>query len=612
MDKKTILAFVAMGAIFIIWMYLNTPEPQQQKQQTDSTQVKTDSIISPQIDTIKTQEIDKIAITDARFISVDTTERIITIETDLAIVELTNKGGGFKKLYLKEYKAWYHGLVKDENDFYGKHVQLINEKGQSVFNISFATLSEVINTGNIFFGSDKNGTYYKISGEQSFDISYTYKLDEEKSIIKTYKFYANDYAVDFVVELNNMQDIISGYRYDVVWENGVKFNEKNSQEEATYSNSSVYAGDELTIVDVSSAGEKVKQDINGKIDWVSARSKYFTVIIAPEEKNSESGAHFIGEFLVKNNKIAGELYDISMKIPMKNPQRQVDKFKLYIGPIDYDILESYGQKFEEMFDWGSFLGLGFIMRPISEYIFLPLLKFLHSFVPNYGLVIILFSIIIKLLLFPLTRKSYKAMRKTQALQPKIAEIKEKYGDDKRKVQEETMKLYRTYGINPMGGCLPLLLQMPILVALWSLFRVAIEIRQQPFMLWINDLSVPDVIFTLPKWFPLFSQVSGLALLLGISMFIQQKMTMRDPSQKMLLYMMPILMLMIFMHLPSGLNLYYLVFNLLSIYQQKYMGKKKGEEDLVPVAPKDRKKGFMARLSDAAEQQRKMQQKGKRR
>ncbi|MBN2571385.1 MAG: membrane protein insertase YidC, partial [Ignavibacteriales bacterium] len=603
--------FVAMGAIFIIWMYLNTPEPtQQQKQKTDSTQVKTDTIPKPKVDTVKTQEPKEVVISDARFISTDTTEKLITIETDLAVIELTNKGGGFKKFYLKEYKAWYHELAKDSNDFYAKQVQLINTKDYGILNLSFATNNELINTGGIIFATDKSNSYYKISGEQSFNISYTYKVGEDKSIVKTYKFYANDYAIDFIVELNNLQDIISGYRYDVVWENGIKFNEKNSIDESSFANASVYAGEELTIVDVESSGEKVKQDLNGKIDWVSVRNKYFTVILSPDEKNSESGVHFVGEYLIKKNTIAGELFDISLKIPMKNAQQQVNKFKLYIGPIEYDNLASYGQKFEEMYDWGDFLGLAFIMRPLSEYVFLPLLKFLHSFIPNYGLVIILFSILIKILLYPLTRKSYKAMRKTQALQPKIAEIKEKFGDDKRKVQEETMKLYRTYGINPMGGCLPLLLQMPILVALWSLFKVAIEIRQQPFVFWINDLSTPDIIFTLPNWFPLFHHVSGLALLLGISMFIQQKMTMKDPSQKMLLYMMPILMLMIFMSLPSGLNLYYLMFNVLSIYQQKYMGKKKGEEELVPVPPKDRKKGFMAKLAESAEQQRKMQQKGK--
>ncbi len=250
-------------------------------------------------------------------------------------------------------------------------------------------------------------------------------------------------------------------------------------------------------------------------------------------------------------------------------------FLLYIGPVDYDILSTYGNNLEAIVDFGSFFGLKFVVRPIAEYILLPLFNFLHTFIPNYGFVIIVFSLIIKFVLYPLTKQSYQSMKKMQMLQPKINEMKEKYKDDQQKQQKETMKLYSTYGVNPAGGCLPLLLQMPIFVALWGLFKIAIELRQQPFMFWIKDLSAPDEILDLGFKLPLFGvqHISGLALLMGVTTFVQQKMSTKDPKQQALVYVMPVMLTLMFMSFPSGLNLYYFMFNVFSIAQQYYINHK---------------------------------------
>jgi len=206
----------------------------------------------------------------------------------------------------------------------------------------------------------------------------------------------------------------------------------------------------------------------------------------------------------------------------------------------------------------------------------------------------------------------QSMKKMQSLQPKIAELKEKFKDDQAKVQKETMKLYSTYGINPAGGCLPLLLQMPIFIALWGLFQSAIELRQQPFFWWISDLSKPDVIFNLGFKLPLFGieQISGLALLMGITTYLQQKQTVKDPQQQMLVYIMPVMLTMLFMSFPSGLNLYYFLFNLFSIVHQHLMNKYGKAVDLQPVKNSGKKKGFMAKMMEAAEEKAKQQQKRK--
>ncbi|MCX8009958.1 MAG: membrane protein insertase YidC, partial [Ignavibacteria bacterium] len=276
-------------------------------------------------------------------------------------------------------------------------------------------------------------------------------------------------------------------------------------------------------------------------------------------------------------------------------------YLVYLCPIEYDILKEYYSTLESMVDFGSFFGLKFLVRPIAEYLLLPLLKFLHSFISNYGLVIIVFSLIIKIALHPLTRQSMRSMKKMQLLQPKMTELKEKFKDNPQKMNQEVMKLYKTYGINPAGGCLPLLLQMPILIALYGLFRATIDLRHESFMLWITDLSTPDVIATLPFRLPLLgiNQISGLALLLGITMFLQQKMSVTDPRQKAMIYIMPIMFTLLFAGFPSGLNLYYFMFNIFSIAQQWWMNKYGKQIELVPVKQSN-KKGFMQRLLEQAE------------
>jgi YidC/Oxa1 family membrane protein insertase len=228
---------------------------------------------------------------------------------------------------------------------------------------------------------------------------------------------------------------------------------------------------------------------------------------------------------------------------------------------------------------------------------LPLLSFLHWFIPNWGIVIIVFSVIIKIVLHPLTKSSMKSMKKMQALQPMMNEMREKYKDDPAKMNQAIMNLYKEYGVNPAGGCFPLLLQFPILIALYNVFRAAIELRQSSFVWWINDLSIPDTLISLPFELPLvgMKNISGLALLMGITMFIQQKMTVKDPRQKAMVWLMPIMMTILFNAFPSGLNLYYFVFNLLSIGQQMLMNKQ-DSEPLRKVDQKKRSQGIFGRVT----------------
>ncbi len=622
MDKNTTIAFILIGAILVLWFYLSSPTPEQAQKgtQADSTLVQKDSSqqVNKEIavDSTKIKKsVKKEVISDSsnfgKYFSLsDKKEKLITIENDLVVMELSTKGANIRKYYLKKYNNWYSAYEKSDTNFYKTHVQLIDYSKGDAYNLSFVTSDgKAINTGDLIFNTDANKYHYTISDNDSLVLIFKLPATNNSYIEKKFVFYGHKYSFLSEIELVNMSDLISDNSYDLVWSNGLRFVEENSVDEATYSNASVYYGDEQVIVDASSDGEKVNKEFNGRIDWVAVRNKYFAAVIAPKDPGSVDGAYIEGSREAVGKNGVKENYSIRINVPFKNTNFEKNTFTVFIGPVDYDLLKGYGEKFTALVDFGSFFGLKFIVRPIAEYVLLPLFNFLHTFIPNYGFVIVIFSLIIKFVLYPLTKTSYQSMKKMQLLQPKIAEIKEKYKDDPQKLNKETMKLYQIYGVNPAGGCLPLLLQMPIFIALWGLFKTAIELRQQPFIFWIKDLSIPDVIYQLPVKLPLFGidQISGLAILMGVTTFFQQKMTTKDPKQAGLVYIMPVFLTIMFMSFPSGLNLYYFMFNVFSIAQQYYINHKHDGMVLEPVKNPKKKQGFMSKLMEAAEQNSKGQQ-----
>ena len=337
----------------------------------------------------------------------------------------------------------------------------------------------------------------------------------------------------------------------------------------------------------------VKQNISGRVTWIATRNKYFAAAIIPQEKESQ-GAYLEGIRLKMPDNGAKENYSLALKMPFSGKPVETDRFTVFLGPLDFDLVKQYNVELERIMS----LGAAWIIRPISEYVIIPLFKFLHMFIANYGIVLIVFSIIVKIVLYPLTKSSMTSMRKMQALQPMMNEIREKHKDDPQKMNAQIMRLYKEYGVNPAGGCLPMLLQLPILYALWAVFSSTIELRQASFFWWIHDLSIPDVVAKLPFQIPLFgiNEISGLALLMGITMFVQQKMSVQDPRQKMMVWLMPVLLTLMFNSFPAGLNLYYFMFNLLSIVQQAWLNKQHKGEPLRKVDEKKSSGGILNRIA----------------
>jgi len=373
-------------------------------------------------------------------------------------------------------------------------------------------------------------------------------------IYKTITFYNNSYLIDIELDLTEVSNNI--YR-DVSfgWSGGLSPTEENLSDDLYYFNSYAYQGGVLESLKVD-PGESEEKILNGETDWAAIRSKYFTAVIIPDAPRN------IRSVTLSGHGDSTETYGLSFVFDPTNKE----VFQLYLGPLEYDRIRSLGVGLESIMDFGwSFI------RPISKGV-LYTLKKMHGTIPNYGFVLIIFAFLVKILVYPLTKKSYQSTAAMQAIAPEVNALKEKYKSNPQKLNQATMDLYKAKGVNPLGGCLPLLLQMPLLFALFQVFRTTIELRSEPFVWWITDLSSPDTIFLLPFNIPIYgNHVAVLPILMVVSMFIQQKMmtgAAQQPQQKTMQYFMTGFFFLMFNGFPSGLNLYYTLFNVLTIAQQK--------------------------------------------
>ncbi|HTY35953.1 MAG TPA: membrane protein insertase YidC [Bacteroidota bacterium] len=581
MDRQSILGYVLIFILLVAWMWMNSPKQSQQPQQkaVPTQSARQDTI--RQVDTVRVQPKENTqADPFGKYFSgrEKGTDRVLTIETDLYIADISLKGGLIKRWELKKFKTWD-----------GLPVQLVDYKKGGDLSLLFATSDgRLINTRDLYFDVSGIGSDHReVSPGEEYVLNLVLPTARGGQLIKTLRFKNGEYGLGVDVKFVKMEDVVANYEYQLVWESGLRYAERNSVDESNFSSSFAFAGKELTELDAPSVDARPEKNIAGTVDWVAMRTKYFALAMMPKEGTSD-GAYLAGTRVAAPEKGVVESYSIALKMPFKGGAEEGATFKIFLGPADLSLLKQYGVGLDKIVG----LGWAWLIRPISEYIMLPLMSFIHYLVPNWGLVIIVFSIIIKIALHPLTRSSMRSMKKMQALQPLMDEIKEKYKDDPQKMNQQVLNLYKEYGVNPAGGCLPVLLQFPILIALYNVFRATIELRQGGFVWWITDLSIPDRIFTLPFEVPFFGirDVSGLALLMGITMFIQQKQTVKDPRQKAMIWMMPVMMTLLFNGFPSGLNLYYFVFNALSIGQQIMINRQAEDGPLRKVEPKKKKSG----------------------
>ena len=555
MDKRTILAFILIGLIIILYPHymewimgdpppgspperipsesLRTPPSPPQETPVPQPEIRQSEIARKATDDVSTGQRPG-PVTPGEFIPQD-----VFIETDLFTATFSTRGGVLTRLRLKAYEHPDGGqldLIAPGSAALG-----LSLAGESLDAYEFST----------------NTPRLTLVGAEQAELIFNGQVGT-RTIEKRIRFQGNRYRADMAVAVSALEP---QEKLGVRWSGSLADTENNPEENAAYMSVVTRAGGEVETWNVDDMGPDGDPPPGGRISWVGIRNKYFLIALIPPE--GSYSLNLGGEF-----RDIDEWYDVEILAKGVDPGQ---RYGVYFGPISYDRLRQQNQdlwsNFREL-EMEEFMEYGFaIFRPIIKPITnLNLRAFLalHPLIPNYGLVIIVFSVLIKIVVFPLTHKSLEAAAKMQQFQPRIAALREKYPDDQQKVNREMMKLYKEEGVNPLGGCLPMVIQMPILFSLFNVFRGAIELRQSEFMFWITDLSQPDRLFI--GGF----EIHLLPLLMAVSTFVQSKMTMKDPKQAFMVYIMPVFMTWIFWSMSSGLVLYWTMFNVLTILQQQVM------------------------------------------
>jgi YidC/Oxa1 family membrane protein insertase len=571
MDKRTIIGIALIVVITLMmpfyqrWITGDRKPPPKPIQVKDSLAIRDDTIARAQVEPPVSQKaaiaqiIQDTSISEEaepQMIAGSDVEKVVEIESKkVRILWSTASGANPLSWELKNYRYHLDGVVNMINENTLK-INFLNIDGKEIN----------LNEYNWYTDSPDGKRVLLDAQNPSYTVEYYLPLENGR-IIKKIRFFHDRYAFDMVIRFENLQDYIINRRYFVGWDNGLPTTEQNISDDLNYSRAYTYMAEELINIDASDKYEE--KDFNGRVDWAAVRTKYFLISVIPANASYTNGIT-IGGVKTKEGDQEEKSFNFAIDMQYDPGPAISDTFTVYLGPLDHMVLKKYDVDLQSLVmnkDWyeRTFRWMG-----------IPLIyafEFLNRFIPNYGLVIIIFSILIKIVLHPLTKKSYQSMSEMQYLQPKMTEMREKYKNDPQRLNREMMKLYKEHGVNPLGGCLPMLLQMPVLIALFIVFRSTIQLRGMPFALWINDLSAPDVLnigVSLPF---VGDSIHVLPIIMGLTMIWQSKMSMTDPKQKMMIYFMPVFLIFIFYSLPSGLNLYYAVFNLLSMAQTRMIKKK---------------------------------------
>ncbi len=525
----------------------------------------------------------------------------VTIKNDRIAVTFNPTGGMISDVVLLKYKTEVGAEPAD--------IHLLSPS-TSAYGFTFSTGTQTLETKDLVFTPSVNA--------DSTTVTMTLAVDKDTEMAFVYELMPEEYIVKMSVVQKNMQTVIPANRTtaDFTWWYKMMRNEKGRTFEEQ--KSAIY----YKMVDDNpedlSANSSDRESLKGAIKWVAFKNQFFSAVIIPDgsfntaDLNSEP---------IKDSQTELKALDMKATLDYSSSKEQPFACNFYFGPNSYpglgdvdDILAA--QDGDESLKLNKLVPLGWgIFGWINRFVIIPVFNFLGSFGWNYGIIILLLTIFIKIILFPLTYKSYMSQAKMRCLQPEIKEINEKYPnkEDALKRQQETMKLYSRAGASPFSGCLPMLLQMPILIAMFSFFPSAIELRGQSF-LWVHDLSAPDYICTLPFTIPFYgNKVSLFCLLMTVTNIIytrqmsQSQMNTGGPSMKWMTYLMPIMFLFFFNDYAAGLSYYYFLSLLITIVQtllfRHFIDEKKVRDQMLANAKKPRKKkGFMARLEAAQKRQ----------
>ncbi len=544
-DKRTLLAFLLIGLIFLLmpyyqdWLGLKPPpqdtvpeagkvaEPQTSQQEVGDEIPFPPPAEPEQFTEAKAPTSQLPAASSSGVFSA----RKILVRTPLQELTFSTAGGVLTSVKLPQYQRDRGEILELMPEApRALALELRDENGRIEQDLS--EVEFVPGTESLFLESGSSG-----------NLQMRAYLGNGRFVEKRFRFDADHYGVQMELSYSGFDEQTFAY---FVWEGGIAIAERAEHVDLESMQAMAYLNESLNDLRAE-AGEPQSWADKGSLRWAGVRNKYFMVSIAPTTPSRYS--------VELDARFGVPVPEYDFRVGVRLSPRGTWEGLLYIGPLDYEELILYEAELERA------MALGFpIVREISK-VLIVLFVAAYQIIPNYGWVIVLFAVVVKILVYPLTHKSYESASKMQELQPKVAALKEKYKNDNQRLSRETMKLYRDEGVNPLGGCLPLLLQMPIFIALYQTFSSTIELRQSPFILWINDLSLPDEVVIAGI------SIHILPLLMSTAMFFQSKMTMKDPKQAALVYIMPVVMVFIMWRFSSGLVLYWTVFNVLQIAQQ---------------------------------------------
>jgi YidC/Oxa1 family membrane protein insertase len=612
MDRNSIIGLLLIGLIIITYSIYTQPSADElkaaQHRRDSITQVETKNrelnaannsapvqAATPSYDSTLTDSM-RAVIEKEKFgdfaSAAAGTEQILTLENNKMKVTLSSLGGKIKSVHLKGYMTWT-----------GKPLELLNSDS-SVFNLSLSAGNRIINTQSLYFTASG-------STGKSNSVSLRLNAGTDKYIEYVYALPEDSYLLSYHINVIGMQEVIAGNAsyLNLDWKDVIHPNEKSIETERAATTVYYRFADED--VDNISETSDEKQSLKTKVKWIAFKQQFFTSALIADNAFDNPVVETATD---KTSTSTVKTLSASFSLPYDRKPNQTYGMRFYFGPNHYQTLKKIDDlNLEKLIPlgWGIF---GWVNR----FLVIPTFNFLNSFNLNYGIIILMLTILVRIILLPLTYGSFKSQAKMKVLQPEMAELNEKFGDDPMKKQQETMALYRKAGVNPMGGCIPGLLQLPILIAMFRFFPASIELRQQSF-LWANDLSSYDSILDLPFHIPFYgSHVSLFTLLMTVSTLIYTRMNMQmtaatNPQMKWMMYLMPVMFLGFFNNYAAGLSYYYFLSNVIGFGQQ-YLFKAFIDQDKIHAQIQENKKktpkksGFQQRLEQMAKERQQLPKK----
>ncbi len=557
-DRNTVIGFVILAALFVGYFVYTNKEQQaflKEKQRTDSIAAASKPATDPQTqvaDSAKSDTISRITSAGSFQAAAFGTETVTEVKTDLFTIGFTNKGGQPKFIELNKYKNKDSGLVRLASSEFDKISYKINTGN-----------NRTGETGDLFF----QPAVVTANGDGTQTVSFTLVSDSASSstIVHEFVLRPNEYMLDFNVKFRGGDKLFSNGTMNFIWqytatqqESDISFEKQNTQ--VGY----VEDGD----FDYHTIGRRDDVNFDEPVKWVGVRQRFFNSFLI--SKNTFSSGKI--EWVIptdEQKRIVQATTNMQVKIPATAESEA--NFSLFYGPADFTTLRKYDLKLDKLINLGQ--GPYAFVRPLNRFVVIPVWDFIKGFVFNFGWVIAFLTLFIRLIISPLTYKSYLSGAKMKALRPEIAALKAKHGSDQQAMSMDQMKLFREAGVNPLGGCIPALLQIPIFFALYSFFNASVDLRGADF-LWAKDLSAYDAViqfgFKIPLLGSHLSMFTVTATLTSFAISIYSMSMTPDQSNPVLKYMpyiFPIFLLFIFNSLPSALTWYYTVSNIITLILQ---------------------------------------------